>query len=573
MKRKKIRISIGAMAIIAVALVAVAAQPDHSHFNVSGVSNAEWSFHFSFGDCPGGDLEVWGTHNCEKVGKPIFKGYAKACEDYEGIVPLTIEGVTINDVNFDFDWDYPCPNVDHIKLVKPTWNEGQQQWELERIAPWINASVEGGVTIPSIGDPTGEIGKVYIVVGLGELLGYPIELQDEYEIVEGRCEALPGYLIGTTPIVFDPDVGPYENPFSTTPLNGTLYHDGEVTVAQKCVITGCDPPTYENIMVFPTPERFLGSDLNSDGDIDDTVLRYQNLNTGDVINTGLIASGNHRAVDIYENIIAFVGEDSKICYYDINTGTVREIAATGSCLSIHENIIAFASKSTIHYFDLDTQTLVDTEISGNSPSVYQDLIAFHTFTPKPTIWIYDLRTGIATTTGIIGKNPALYETIVAFVTRETSVAEDLNGDADINDWVIRYYNLETTTTTNTGAVGRYPAIYGNRIAFTTSEKAVNCDLNGDGTIMGSVIHFYDLKSGHVVNTRQLGTEPDIYGDTVTFYLKEQWTGRDLNFDGDLSDPIVETYQIAVTEMGVAGPGVVLVLVLLVISGITAYFKR
>jgi len=42
------------------------------------------------------------------------------------------------------------------------------------------------------------------------------------------CPNLPGYLIGVTPIVFDPLAGPGLDPFSTTPLTGTLYRDGEM---------------------------------------------------------------------------------------------------------------------------------------------------------------------------------------------------------------------------------------------------------------------------------------------------------------------------------------------------------
>lgn len=312
---------------------------------------------------------------------------------------------------------------------------------------------------------------------------------------------------------------------------------------------GGDPPIYGNIMVFPTPERFLGSDLNGDGDIDDTVLRCKNLTTGEVVNTGLIASGAHHSMDIYENIIAFVGEYSKICYYNITTGTVSEIGVTGSYPSIYDNIITFVSQGAIHYFELTTQTLTDTEIRGNNPAIYENLIVFYT-SPEFTIWTYDLRTGVAVNTGIIGLNTTLYETVVAFETPEFKVAEDLNGDGDTNDLVICYYDFETQTIINTGAVGNYPSIYGNRIVFTTEEREVNQDLNGDGKIRGNIISYYDLETCKVINTQQPGTEPDIYEDTITFYLWERWAGRDLDGDGNYKDPIVDTYQITLIEPAV-----------------------
>lgn len=336
---------------------------------------------------------------------------------------------------------------------------------------------------------------------------------------------------------------------------------------------GGDPPIYQDIMVFPTPERFPGLDLNRDGDTNDTILRYQNLKTGHVVNTGLIVSGAHHAIDIYKDIIAFVGEDSYIQYYDIKTGTVGETGCTGMHPSISENIIAFASDGTIHYFDLNAQTLVDTRVRGGSPFVYQNTIVFHAFNPNSTIWLYDLCTGAAVDTGIVGRLPSFYETRVAFTTPEFLVSQDLNGDGDTNDWVIRYHNLETHTTTNTKAIGRYPVLSGNRIVFATPEKGVNQDLNGDSKIQGSVIRYYDLAAGRVVNTKKLGTEPSIYDNTITYYFWESWMGQDLNYDGDQNDPIVDTYQIAVATMVIAGPKTALLMVFLLIGSIVAHSKR
>ena len=335
---------------------------------------------------------------------------------------------------------------------------------------------------------------------------------------------------------------------------------------KKTAHVGGDPPIYRNIMAFPTPERFIGSDLNGDGDTNDTILRYQNLETGEVVSTGLNVYGAYHAIDIYENIIAFVGEDLKIRYYDINTNKVGETGATGSYLSIYGNIIVFSSEGTICYFDLSTQTLVDTEVTGCGPVIYRDMIVFHAFDQKSTIWTYDfvfhafdqkstiwtydLCTGVAVDTSIIGRSLACYETMIAFVISEFSVIDDLNGDGDTSDWLICYYDLESHTLLNTRAIGRYPAIFGNRITFTTPEEDVNQDLNGDGKILGNVIRYYDINANEIVNTHELGTEPDIYNDTITFYVWEHWINRDLDGDGNFNDPIVDTYQINLRDPAV-----------------------
>jgi hypothetical protein len=347
-------------------------------------------------------------------------------------------------------------------------------------------------------------------------------------------------------------------------IGGLVSFDFSVTVKRE--MDREDPPLYVNIM---TPE-FVDSGFN-DGDTNNAAPMNWNLVTGE-LKTDLTSSNTHHVYDIYENIIAFVGEDSRICYYNIKTGTLGETGVTGVHPSIYGNIIAFLSESTIHYFDLGTQILVDTNISGITPAIYQDLIAFCIPRLPSTIWIYDLRTGTAVDTGIIGIDPALYGTVVAFVTPEVLVAEDLNNDGDIDDWVIRYYDIKTQTMTNTGAVGRYPALYGDRIAFATSEADINQDLNGDGKILGNVIRYYNLKTGNVVNTWKLGNKPDIYGDVITFYVWEHWAGKDFNNDGDFNDPIVDIHKTTVTKRAIITPGM-LIAAFLMMGGAITYFRR
>jgi hypothetical protein len=183
---------------------------------------ATWSFHFTYPDCPGGDLEVWATKDCVRR-LLLVKGYAKNCETYIGHVP----GAPYNDLIFDFYWDFSCNNEDHIKIALPGWDPASGEWVLKELPPWIDAHVTGEIPpLISIGDPTGQIQRVYIVVNPEEWRdNYSGNVLDEYDIQDGKCEDLPGYLIGTTPIVFD---ACGLDPFSTVPLNGILYRDGEI---------------------------------------------------------------------------------------------------------------------------------------------------------------------------------------------------------------------------------------------------------------------------------------------------------------------------------------------------------
>ncbi|TES90304.1 MAG: hypothetical protein E3J94_05260, partial [Desulfobacteraceae bacterium] len=79
---------------------------------------ARWSFHFTYPDCPGGDLEVWATKDCVRQWPPLLEGYAKNCKKYVGPLP----GAPYNDLIFDFFWEYECRNEDHVKIALPGWN-------------------------------------------------------------------------------------------------------------------------------------------------------------------------------------------------------------------------------------------------------------------------------------------------------------------------------------------------------------------------------------------------------------------------------------------------------------------
>ncbi len=189
----------------------------------SAAQAARWQFHFYYSDCPGGNLNVYATIDCVRQ-LLLFEGYAKNCEIYGGFVP----GEPYNDVIFDFYWDYWCDNEDHIKFALPGWNDITGQWELTDLPSWIDANVTGATLIPSVGDPCGVIQNVYVLVNPEEWVADPRPPHESYEIIDGECDNLPGYLIGTTPISFDPCAPEGQSPFSTTPLTGTLYNNAAI---------------------------------------------------------------------------------------------------------------------------------------------------------------------------------------------------------------------------------------------------------------------------------------------------------------------------------------------------------
>jgi hypothetical protein len=175
--------------------------------------------------------------------------------------------------------------------------------------------------------------------------------------------------------------------------------------------------------------------------------------------------------------------------------------------------------------------LIETGIPGEAQSVWDGVIAFHRASHRafhPTIRFYDTRTNSVVNTKVAGMFPSIFENTIAFVTSEKLIVQDLNSDGDMTDNVIRYHNIDTGETFNTGQAGNHAIIHDGRIVFSQARRVM----------------YFDVESQTTFATNQMGTEPDIYGDTITYYLWEGWSANDINLDGDLSDPIVRTHHIS-----------------------------
>ncbi|MEM3628634.1 MAG: hypothetical protein QXL57_08980 [Candidatus Bathyarchaeia archaeon] len=104
-------------------------------------------------------------------------------------------------------------------------------------------------------------------------------------------------------------------------------------------------------------------------------------------------------------------------------------------------------------------------------------------------------------TGVLGMAPKVYGDIITFFTDEKLADEDLNGDGERDDLIIRYYNITSQSLINTEVVGHYSAIYKNIITFT-----------------GLTVKYFNLTSRSLVNTGVLAFVdiPSIYGSIIAF---------------------------------------------------------
>lgn len=302
---------------------------------------------------------------------------------------------------------------------------------------------------------------------------------------------------------------------------------------------GWSPSVYNTIIAFNTYEPQIGVDLNGDKDLDDIVIRYYDIPTETVINTGAV--GAHPCV--YEDIIVFATSEHLI----------GDLNGDGD-----------TADTVIRYYNMSADTVTNTGVAGILPSIYGNLIAFTT----AEWWIgldlngdgdkydlviryYDLSVAMVTNTGAEGWGPSIYNDIIAFTTYEEAVNVDLNGDGDTADTVIRYYNVSAGTLTNTGAVGgiplfgegSIPSTYSNIIAFTTLEWMINIDLNGDQDLDDTVIRYFDVPTGIITNTAAVGIQPSTCDNVIAFSTVERVINADLNEDGDTADTVIRYYNI------------------------------
>jgi len=244
--------------------------------------------------------------------------------------------------------------------------------------------------------------------------------------------------------------------------------------------------------------------------------------------------------------------------------------------SIYGDIIAFSSYSPdpygnfLMYYNTSTGVLTNTTIKGGIlfPSVYQNKIAFIIWNSHGLIGFYDVSTGNMTV--IDTPNPyfdifsailwadgggsvlSLGDHLLAYYanggawchnrtgggwtylgnSKGVSVYED--SVAFSNGSTICYYNATTGITTDTGVVGSNPSIFGSTITF--HRKGTSPPY--------STIMYYNMTSGIATDTGTVGDGASIYENTIAFATNETLANTDLNNDGVLNETIIQYLDVS-----------------------------
>ncbi len=254
-----------------------------------------------------------------------------------------------------------------------------------------------------------------------------------------------------------------------------------------------------------------------------------------------------------------------------NTGVVGEVVAAES---FDNGIIAFYTyegevgvdlngdgdqlDDVIRYYNVSSGITTNTTAVGYEPAIGGNIIAFltdefsvaedlnnDTDMDDIVIRYYDIASGTTNNTGEVGYDVAVDNGIITFTVSEGGFGEDLNEDGDSIDRFIWYYNVSTGLTFNaTTILGAYASKSGNIIAFETWEEWDSIDLNGDGDTVDSIIRYYNMSTATITNTAAVGHEVSINDNIIAFYTSEYDIGEDLNEDGDMSDRIIRYYNIS-----------------------------
>lgn len=329
------------------------------------------------------------------------------------------------------------------------------------------------------------------------------------------------------------------------------------TAAQPTSYQG-DPVISGETIAFIAWESNLIRDLNGDGDTSDNLLAYYDIATGSVtyteeephrlIGESKAISGSIIAYIVYEWNVGqdYNGDGDKydfiLAYYDIATDTATYTSeqpfwSFGNSFDISENVITF----------LASERSSGRDLNGDGDR-YDVVLAY-----------YDIFSGTVTYTReqpyhIYGNSPTISEGVIAYIANEIKLARDLNGDGDMMDDVLAYYDIATGSATYTAeqpyvAGGNCLDISGSIISYITNEYDVGRDLNADGDTMDNMLAYYDITGGSATYTSEQpygsnGNRPTLSGGVITFIVSEDYLGQDLNADGDAIDNMLAYYDIS-----------------------------
>lgn len=167
----------------------------------------------------------------------------------------------------------------------------------------------------------------------------------------------------------------------------------------------------------------------------------------------------------------------------------------------------------------------------------------------------DLSKGTGLNFQLAGGDAIVLGDLMTFGVSERYQAEtDYNGDGDAGDWIQHVFRFSTGETLSLGLDGWGSALGEDFVAFMVDEARQGEDLNGDRDLRDRVAHIYDARSMTTTNLMESTWSWFVAGDDYAAFHVQEEAGNDLNGDGDFSDRVLHVYDASngtVRNVGVA----------------------
>ena len=167
------------------------------------------------------------------------------------------------------------------------------------------------------------------------------------------------------------------------------------------------------------------------------------------------------------------------------------------------------------------------------------------------LFVYDALTGatIAPAVAMISAE-VRGATVFHQIGEKQNVLQDLNGDGDLDDFVMFAFHVETQTSTssrlsvnrNVATVQNAFALSPDEIVLLVSEPGEGVDLNGDGDVFDRVLHHWNLAAGKISNLGLDVSGAVVIDGSVAFFRVDESPGLDLNGDGDFVDSVLHLFK-------------------------------
>ncbi|MBI4146925.1 hypothetical protein HY489_06345 [Candidatus Woesearchaeota archaeon] len=175
---------------------------------------------------------------------------------------------------------------------------------------------------------------------------------------------------------------------------------------------------------------------------------------------------------------------------------VEPVVIKGDHPSLYGDVVVFEREGNVGYYDLSKREEGGLG-PGSNPSIFGFTVAFEN---GGNVEVLSLRDKNVKIVGA-GRNPFVFSEFVVFSTLEQELGVDFSNDGDLDDDILRLYDLKTQELANLKAVGDFPVLGQRHIAFLTEEEQVGVDLNADGDKADKVVRILDRESRQVSNAR------------------------------------------------------------------------